>query len=166
MHSFGQDLSLHTFSVMWHCLPNRKNMVIKTSAGAENLCCFLYKHFVFSSNDCHRFGFINEAYLEACCVVYHSRGCQCVYLEICEVLWLCFFPLCASTATASPTVSGLFALSGVPLEVPPPDPPHVRLFCHAGLVRALSRARSGLLLRICWRHLGGLLHPAIGKSVF
>lgn len=77
---------------MWHCLPNRKNMVIKTSAGAENLCCFLYKHFVFSSNDCHRSGFINEAYLEACCVVYHSRGCQCVYLEICEVLWLsCVF---------------------------------------------------------------------------
>ena len=74
------------------------------------------------------------------------------------------------TAAAGPAVSGLLPVSGVPLEVPPPDPPHVRLLRHARLVRPVSRARPRLLLHTDpirrQRHLGGLLwHPAHGESV-
>lgn len=59
-------------------------------------------------------------------------------------------------------------MSGVPLEVPPPDPPHVRLLRHAGLVRSGPRGGPHLLLRRRrGRHLGGVLqrHPAPGEPV-
>lgn len=88
-------------------------------------------------------------------------------LVLTPVSSLCF----VFTAKAGPTVSGLLPVQGVPLEVPPADPPHVRLFCHAGLVRPLSRAGPRLLLhppRLRQRrHFGGVLqrHPAPGEPV-
>lgn len=80
--------------------------------------------------------------------------------------------LLLSSAKAGPAVSGLLSVPRVPLEVPAPDPPHVRLLRHTGLVRSLSRTCPGLLLlrtaRRRWRHhIGGLLqwHPAPGEPV-
>lgn len=58
-------------------------------------------------------------------------------------------------------------MSRVPLEVPPPDPPHVWLLRHARLVRPGPRGCPHFLLQHRrGRHLSGVFrHPAPGESV-
>lgn len=71
------------------------------------------------------------------------------------------------TAASCPAVPGLLVVSGVPLEVSPPDPPYVRLLRHARLVRSGPRGGPHLLLQCRrGRHLSGVLrHPSPRESV-
>lgn len=71
------------------------------------------------------------------------------------------------TAASRPAVPGLLLVSGVPLEVPPPDPAHVRLLRHTRLVRSGPRGGPHLLLQQRrGRHLSGVLrHPSPRESV-